>query len=105
MRTDVDISLSALVRARSGKAGMPEAEREQLRLREAAREFEGLLLEQMVKEMRDAVPKGGLMGQQAGQGLFEEMLDGEFVRVMSKGGGIGIADFLAKSLGGSKDEG
>ncbi len=107
MRANLNISLPTFTPSRPGKGarsgageGTEAAELEQLRLREAAREFEGLLLEQMVKEMRKAVPKSGLLGDEPGQELFEEMLDGEFVRLMTRKGGIGIADYLTRSLGG-----
>jgi flagellar protein FlgJ len=103
MRTDVDISLHAPVRSQNQNTRAREAELEAMRLREAAREFEALLVEQMVKEMRRAVPKSELLGREAGQELFEEMLDGEFVRVMTRSGGIGIADYLVRSLGGQKN--
>ncbi len=68
------------------------------RLLGVAREFEALLVEQMVREMRRTVPKTGLMGDSPGQELFNEMLDGEYVRLMTQNGGIGLGDYLAKLL-------
>ncbi len=99
MRANLNISLPAFTGSGAGKETRP-GELEQLRLREAAREFEGLLVEQMVKEMRKSVPKSGLLGDEPGHELFQEMLDGEFVRLMTRKGGIGIADYLVRSLGG-----
>ena len=106
MRTDMDISLYRLAqrpepspaRGAGGLKGKDAADAGNLRLKQAAREFESLLLEQMVKEMRDATPKSDLFGEEKGRELFQEMLDGEFVRVMSDSGGIGLADFLVRSL-------
>ena len=105
MRTDIDISLSRLAerpeRARRVGASLKDkgaADADKRALRQAAREFEALLLEQLVKEMRDASPKSKLLGREKGQELFQEMLDGEFVRLMTESGGIGLADFIVRSL-------
>ncbi len=65
-------------------------------LKKVADEFEGLLLEQMVREMRKTVHKTELMGDSKHEDLFSEMLDSEFVHRMTQRGGIGIADMLLK---------
>lgn len=63
-------------------------------LRKVAEEFEGLLLEQMVREMRKTVPKTDLLGDRKHEDLFSEMLDSEFVHRMTQRGGLGVADLL-----------
>lgn len=116
MRTNLDLNLTRLVErpesslARradklAGKLGSLQdgkdgKDGENLRLKEVAREFEALLLEQLVKEMRKAAPKSDLFGEEKGRELYQEMLDGEFVRVMSNAGGIGLADFIVRSFDG-----
>ncbi len=105
MRLNLNISLPTFTQdGATGKARPEDLER--LRLREAAREFEGLLVEQMVKEMRDTIPESGLFGEEEKRAreIFQEMLDGEFVRLMTLKGGIGIADYLVRSLGGENQE-
>lgn len=108
MRTTIDPTLSRLAQRpelfrtkHSVKTALQDksgAELDKIRLKQAAREFESLLLEQMVKEMRSATPKSELLGREKDQELFQEMLDGEFVRLMTESGGIGLADFLVRSL-------
>lgn len=106
MRTTIDPTLSPLARrpelplARQagGPRGGDKAELDKQRLKQAAREFEALFLEQLMKDMRDATPKADLLGRGRDQELFQEMLDGEFVRLMTNSGGIGLADFLVRSL-------
>lgn len=104
---DIDIALSRLAqrpelaRARQADNFSREngtAHSDSQRLKQAAREFEALFLEQMVKEMRDATPKSELFGSEKGHELFREMMDGEYVRLMSESGGIGLADFIVRSL-------
>ena len=71
---------------------------EKTRLREAAKEFESLMLEQMMREMRKNVPKSDLFGDSKGQEIFEEMLDGEYVKSMVDRGGIGLAEVLMRQF-------
>jgi flagellar protein FlgJ len=100
MRTDVSFSLPTPGNARAEVLAdrLKNEARDRQRLREAAGEFESLLLEQMVKDMRASVPKSKLFGDDPGRELFNEMLDGEFVRLMSNRGGVGLADFLVQNL-------
>ena len=106
MRTNIDLTLFRLAqrpalspaRKANGEQGKSAAEMDKQRLKLAAREFESLFLEQMVKEMRNATPESDFLGHEKGQELFQEMLDGEFVRLMTEAGGIGLADFLVRSL-------
>lgn len=68
------------------------------RIREVAQEFEALLLEHMIKEMRNTVPESPIFGRNRGREIFEELLDGEFARLMENRGGIGIAQFMATHM-------
>ncbi len=103
MRVNPNIALPTFTPDAAGGKARP-ADLEKLRLQEAAREFEGLLIEQMVKEMRDNIPKSGLFEKERGREIFQEMLDGEYVRLMTLKGGIGIADYMTRSLGGENTE-
>ena len=63
-------------------------------LRKAAEEFESLLIEQLVREMRKSVPQSGLFGERDKEQMFEELLDGEYAQAMVRRGGLGVADLL-----------
>lgn len=67
-------------------------------LREACREFEQYFVNQLFKEMRNTVHSGGLIPKSQGEKLFEEMLDDEYAKEISKGNGIGISDMMYKQL-------
>lgn len=86
-------TLQALQKGRSGASG----DTADPKIRSAAREFEALLMEHMVKEMRKTVPES-VFFKGPGHELFREMLDGEFVRLMGDRGGLGIADQLTEHL-------
>jgi flagellar protein FlgJ len=79
------------------RGGAPDDGR---RLREAAKEFEAIMLEMMVKEMRDNVPESPIFGENRGREIFNELLDGEYVRMMVNRGGLGLADLLTRQLDG-----
>jgi peptidoglycan LD-endopeptidase LytH len=68
-------------------------------LRTVAKEFEGLLMAEVMKAMRQTVPKSPLSSG-IGQEVFTGMLDQELSGAMSKGSGLGLADLLVVQLGG-----
>ena len=86
--------LSALTRLRGAVAkSEPGA------VRDAAAQFEALLVQSMLKSMRAASIGGGLFdGGQSG--LYRDMLDQQLALEMSRGRGLGLADMLARQLGG-----
>ncbi|MCZ6531439.1 MAG: rod-binding protein [SAR324 cluster bacterium] len=98
MRLDLDVSLPRLEPASEISGEKLRAGQDKARLRKAAQEFEALLVEQMLKEMRKSVPESNLFGKEKGREIFKEMLDGEFVRLMTGRGGIGLADFIVRNL-------
>jgi len=68
------------------------------RIREVAREFESLLVGELMKAMRRTIPEAGVMGGGMGEEVFTEMLDEELARVGSQGGGLGLGDMLVEQL-------
>jgi peptidoglycan hydrolase FlgJ len=69
-------------------------------VREAARQFEGLFMQQLMKSMREATPTTGLFDNQATK-LGSEMLDQQMVSDLSKKGSLGpgsLSDVIARQL-------
>jgi Rod binding domain-containing protein len=63
------------------------------------REFQNILLHEMVKAMRDATPKENLFGDNTGREMFESFLDQEYVRVMGERmGSLGLTEALKEQL-------
>jgi flagellar protein FlgJ len=100
MRLNLNIPLplsEASVRAQVELRGMPGGRREIAqdgRLEKVMQDFESVLLEQMLKEMRNTVPESPLFGKNPGREIFNELLDGEFARSIENRGGIGLANFM-----------
>jgi flagellar protein FlgJ len=66
-------------------------------LREAARQFEALMLDRMVKSMRTAAPGDSLFDGE-GTRMFTELLDHEYAAKLAAQGGLGLADMLVRQL-------
>ncbi len=65
-------------------------------LREAAKQFEALFLQMLIKSMRDATLKSGLTDTQQTQ-FYTEMYDQQLAQTMSAKG-IGLADIMVEQL-------
>lgn len=77
-------------------AAIKEQDDEQLV--EACEQFEAYYVQNLFKEMRKTIPDGGLFEDSNEKGIYEDMLDEEYSKVISKGSGTGIADALYKQL-------
>jgi len=66
-------------------------------LKEAARQFEALMLDRMVKSMRTAAP-GNSMFDSEGTRMFTELLDHEYAAKLAAQGGLGLADMIVRQL-------
>lgn len=71
---------------------------EEQELKKVCKEFEGILINMMYKQMRASVPKSDLLPGDVGRDVFESMLDEKLTEEASKGRGIGLADVLYKQL-------
>ncbi|MEZ5542592.1 MAG: flagellar assembly peptidoglycan hydrolase FlgJ [Pseudomonadota bacterium] len=89
-----DFSGLARLRAAAGQQS-PEA------LRETARQFEALFVQSMLKAMRDASPGDGMFESDQTQ-FYRDIYDRQLALEMVKGRGLGIADMLVRSLGGTE---
>ncbi|PIE17286.1 MAG: hypothetical protein CSA66_06195 [Proteobacteria bacterium] len=81
-------------RARSAARGVGQGEAEGAELA-AARQFEALLLEEMVEAMRKTVPK--TREDLPGQALLDGMQDRALADHLAVTGGIGLADLIVNS--------
>ena len=66
-------------------------------LRETGQQFEAMFIQMMLKSMREAVPKSGLM-QSGAMDSYQELYDKELSTHLAKRGMLGIADMLTKQL-------
>ena len=63
-----------------------------------AEEFESLLLNMMLKTMRDSVPRSDLFGDESRVRMYEEMRDEEMAKVMAARGGLGLSELIVRQF-------
>jgi flagellar protein FlgJ len=71
-------------------------------IEKAARDFEGMLLKQMLDSMWQSVPKNGFFRGKGGsdntEQIFHDMLNEAIAKSLSEGQGIGIRDIVKREL-------
>ena len=67
-------------------------------LKEAAQQFEGMLLQMMLKSMRDATPQDGLMDSDQTR-FFTSIMDQQLAQNLSAQGKLGFAKLIEQQLG------
>jgi len=70
----------------------------QVGLKQAAQQFEGMLLQMMLKSMRDATPQDGLMDSDQTR-FFTSILDQQLAQNMASTGSLGFAKLIEEQLG------
>ena len=66
-------------------------------INEVASQFEALFIQQMMKSMRDAVPKSDLMGSDHLE-TYQAMADQQLSANLAQQGGIGLARMLVEQM-------
>ncbi len=67
-------------------------------LRKKCQDFEAIMVQAMLKSMRDSVPDGGLLPKGNDQQIFQDLMDQNVAVEMSRKQGMGIADALFRQL-------
>ena len=71
--------------------------KEEKELKALAQQFESIFMNQLMKSMRETLPKEGLLSSFSVD-MYESMFDQEVAGEMSKGRGMGLADVLYTQL-------
>jgi murein DD-endopeptidase MepM/ murein hydrolase activator NlpD len=98
----VNVESSRLL-ALKAPMGAPAAPADRKSVEEVAREFEAMLLAQMIRQLREtfAASEGDEEGREGlglGDQTMTETIDVELARELSKAGGIGLAEVLGRSM-------
>ena len=73
------------------------------KLKQVCREFEGIMLQMMCKQMKKTVPESELLPASSGREIFQEMLDEELINNATQRG-IGLSDVLYRQLSMNMDK-
>jgi Rod binding domain-containing protein len=81
----------------------PPQDERNARANEAARQFEGIIVRELMKILRKTAPEGGLVGGSGGSGyageMYTQMMDDALSDQLTSAGGIGLAPTLASAFG------
>ncbi len=66
-------------------------------LKAVAQQFEGIFVNMMLKSMREATPKDGMLDSEQGN-LYTQLFDQQLAQKLSTGKGLGVADMIVKQL-------
>lgn len=73
----------------------PEA---QAKARSSARDFEAMFLNSMLSQMTSGLKGEGPFGDTVGTGVWRSMLTEQYSQTIAKGGGVGIASDVFRTL-------
>lgn len=95
--TDISPRLPVLPKGTAGAGGPAMSDPERAKIKRAATEFESFFLYYMLKTMRQAVPKGGLLESRHSD-TYLGMMDQEIANLAAKRGGLGLAQAIEKQM-------
>ncbi len=96
--SSADAILAQSLIAQSRAAPEVHAGRGPDKARQTAGEFEQFFLAQMLEYMFSGVPTDGAFGGGHAEGIYRSLLNTEYAKVISQGGGIGIADVVYREI-------
>lgn len=75
-----------------------DIEKKNLELKGACEQFESLFLQDLLRIMRESIPKTGLFDGGRGEEIYRSVLDREMAERMAAAGGVGLAKILFERL-------
>jgi peptidoglycan hydrolase FlgJ len=86
----------------AAKADLRRSGHSDTQLKNACDQFESLLLDFMIREMRATVPDSQLFPQSMAEKIFTGMLDQQYAGEMAEHGGLGISRMIFDQIKGGK---
>lgn len=93
----------AQINALAKEADGPLSEAKRTHIHKAAQEFEAVFLSQMLAPMFESLETNGLFGGGSGERMYRGMLVEEYGKALSRSGGVGIAETVARQLIASQE--
>jgi flagellar protein FlgJ len=90
---------------RTTGSGKPTIQNEQGKLEKACHDFEALFVKYMMQQMRETIPKNGLLGQSQAEKIYTGMLDDEVSKSVSRGRGLGLAKAMYEQMAALQGDG
>ena len=71
---------------------------DEAKIGELCRQFEAILLRQILQSAQQAVIKSGLLAESATSGIYKDMVNAQLADKLSQSGALGVGRELAKDL-------
>jgi peptidoglycan hydrolase FlgJ len=78
--------------------GSKTAKMSEEEMRDVAKQFEGMVVRQLLKEMRKTVPNDGLIERSFATEMYTDIADDHLANQMSENKGVGIGDMIYEEL-------
>lgn len=93
-----DSILASTLLAQTQDAPLARAAENPADPRAAAVEFEQVFIAQMLEQMFAGMPTDGIFGGGNGESIFRSLLNNEYAKLISRSGGVGIADAVHREI-------
>jgi flagellar protein FlgJ len=70
------------------------------KLRKSCKDFEAIILKQMLTTMRKSIPKSGLFNDNFADDIYQSMADDALAKDLAQNEGMGLGDTLYRQLSG-----
>ena len=77
---------------------VPLSQEEDQKLRDVSRQFESLLINDLVSQMRKTVVKGGFVPESQAERVYQSMLDTEYAIAMAQSDQVGLSALVYEHL-------
>lgn len=103
---DANTGLMALQQMRAGQPDVlakrlnaqQAGAKDDIAARKTANEFEAMFLSQMLEHMSSGIKTDGPFGGGQGEAMFRSLMNQEYADMLSKRGGVGIADHVYRQI-------
>ncbi|MFC1541627.1 rod-binding protein [Candidatus Latescibacterota bacterium] len=75
-----------------------DIETQKVKLRKASKDFEGILVKEILKSMRSTLTDGGMFGTGTAGKIYSDMMDDAVANKIAERGDIGFADIIYKQM-------
>jgi Rod binding domain-containing protein len=89
---------NAMLLAKSGPINVPHATTNAAAAKKAAKQFEAVMVSQMLGSMFEGISTDGPFGGGEGEAMFRSLMLDEYGKQIVNQGGFGLSDAITKSL-------
>jgi len=92
------LDTSSLLAASQQTPDTSRSQKDKKALKKSCQDFESIFVQSMFKAMRKTVPDGGLLKKDNATAVYQDMLDQEIAKKISKKQSVGLADQMYRQM-------